>query len=331
MEALPTSSSRVAARPVCGRAPTGARTAAPLGSRAGFAASQAIGPLLFLGLIALGLVLGSRLDQGAEVSGFSRVETNRFLLQYGEVLQTDQGEALTEWLDPRWEQMLRERMAAIADFEADDPAGVAAVVAGLRELAFIEELGEPRILWPDGLEVPLRLRRPVACIAWQDTYFSVAVDWSTGVPRGVILEGPWPSLPNVGARYLPVIDRLESVPSSVWLEDRAQLDALAIADSMWQSLDDGDYEGLGRIVIDARKARQTSPQEPGTRIELENHRVVLFGRSPAQDAPGELPVNRKWESIQKGLGELRAGRDWESLDVRWERPVMVLRGTAEGE
>ncbi|MFT6364255.1 MAG: hypothetical protein ACJAZ8_002680 [Planctomycetota bacterium] len=285
--------------------------------------------MLFLGLIALGLIMGGRLDRGAQVSGFTRVETNRFLLEYGEVLHTDQGQVATEWLDPRWEQMLSERMAAIEDFEADDPAGVAAVMAGLRELSFIEEIGEPRILWPDGLEVPLRLRRPVACIAWQDTYFSVAVDWSTGVPRGVILEGPWPSLPSVGARYLPVIDRLDDVPDSVWLEDEVQLDALAIADSMWQSLDDTDYESLGRILIDARTARLTAPEEPGTRIELEDHRVVLFGRSPAQDAPGELPINMKWKSIRSGLGELRAGKDWESLDVRWERPVMVLRGTVE--
>ena len=320
MEALPTSSSTVAARSACVRSP-----------RAGAALNQALGPVLFLGLILLGLFFGGRLDEGATESGFTRVETNRFLLEYGEVLRTEAGDVATEWLDPRWEELLSTRMAAIADFEADDPAGVAAVMAGLRELSFIEELGEPRVLWPDGLEVPLRIRRPIACIAWQDTYFGVAVDWSTGSPRGVILEGPWPSLPNVGARYLPVIDRLESVPSSVWLETEFQLDALAIADSMWQNLDDADYEALGRIVIDARRARLTSPEEPGTRIELENHRVVLFGRSPAQDAPGGLPVTMKWESIHKGLDELRAGKDWESLDVRWERPVMVLRETPEGD
>ena len=297
--------------------------------RTGLVASQVLGPLLFLGLIALAVMLGGRLDRGAQVSGFTRVETNRFLLEYGEVLQTDQGQVVTEWLDPRWGEMLSTRMAAIEDFEADDPAGVAAVMAGLRELSFIEEIGEPRILWPDGLEVPLRLRRPVACIAWQDTYFGVAVDWSTGVPRGVILEGPWPSPPSVGARYLPVIDRLEEVPDSVWLEDQVQLDALAIADSMWQSLSDEDYEGLGRIVIDARRARLTAPEEPGTRIELENYRVVLFGRSPAQDAPGELPIHMKWDSIRSGLDELRAGKDWEALDVRYERPVMVLRKAPE--
>lgn len=325
MEALPTSPSRVAARPVgilASRFVLRTR-------RTGLVASQALRPLLFLGLIALAVILGGRLDKGAEISGFTRVETNRFLLEYGEVLQTEQGEVVTEWLDPRWDEMLSMRMAAIDDFEADDPAGVAAVMAGLRELSFLEELGEPRILWPDGLEVPLRLRRPVACIAWQDTYFCVAVDWSTGRPRGVILEGPWPSPPSVGARYLPVIDRLEDVPDSVWLEDQVQLDALAIADSMWQFLSDEDYEVLGRIVIDARRARLTSPKEPGARIELENHRVVLFGRSPAQDAPGELPISHKWDSIRSGLDELRAGKDWESLDVRWERPVMALRKAPE--
>jgi len=297
--------------------------------RSGLASSTALGPVLFVGLIALGLYFGSRLEDGAESAGFTRIETNRMLLEYGEILQTASGEVRTEWIDPRWEELLSDRMAAVADFEADDSVGIAQVMAGLGELAFIEELGEPRVLWPDGLEVPLRIHRPIACIAWQDSYFAVAVDWSLGTPRGVILEGPWYTLPNVGTRYLPVIDRLEEVPQSVWLEQRAQLDALSIADSMWTHLDDSDYARLGRIVIDARRARETSVDEPGTRIELEGHRVVLFGRSPAQDAPGALPVADKWRSIQIGLKDLENGIDWESLDVRWDHPQRVLRGSDE--
>ncbi len=288
-----------------------------------------MGPVLFVGLLTSALYFGNQLEDGAESVGFTRIETNRMLLEYGRVLQTEDGGVRTEWIDPRWEQLLSERMSAVADFEAEDPSGVESILANLRELAFIEELGEPRVIWPNGLEVPLRIRRPVACIAWHDSYFAVAVDWSTGVPRGVILEGPWNTPPNVGTRYLPVIDRLEEVPSSVWLEERVLLDALSIADSMWSSLDDDDYRRLGRIVIDARRARDTSVEEPGTRIELEGQRVVFFGRSPAQDAPGALPVADKWQSIRIGLQELENGVDWESLDVRWDRPEQVLRRSEE--
>ena len=100
MEALPTSPSRVAARPVG----ILASRFVPRTRRTGLVASQALRPLLFLGLIALAVILGGRLDKGAEISGFTRVETNRFLLEYGEVLQTEQGAVVTEWLDPRWER-----------------------------------------------------------------------------------------------------------------------------------------------------------------------------------------------------------------------------------
>lgn len=297
--------------------------------RSGLTLREMMGPLLLIGLAVLAVFAGKRLGADSLALGFTRIETNRFLLEYGEVLHTEAGDVATEWLDPRWEQLLASRMSAVGDFEADDVAGVEAVMAGLRELSFIEELGEPRVIWPDGLEVPLRIRRPIACIAWRDSYFCVAVDWSTGTPRGVILEGPWPTPPSIGARYLPVIDRLDDVPASVWLEGRAQLDALAIADSMWQHLGDEDYARLGRIVIDARRARMASVEESGARIELEGYRVVIFGRSPAEDAPGELPVAQKWKSIQIGLADLAGGMDWESLDVRWDRPERVLRRSEE--
>ena len=90
--------------------------------------------------------------------GFSTVETDRFAFEVG-----DAARGWESWIDPRWEAILADRLALVGDFEADDPAGPAAVAEALAELSFVEEFGPPRVIWPDGLAVPLRLRRPVAC------------------------------------------------------------------------------------------------------------------------------------------------------------------------
>ena len=60
---------------------------------------------------------------------------------------------------------------------------------------------------------------------------------------------------------------------------------------------------------------------------LERDREVLFGRAPSADEPGELPVEIKWGSVARTLELEEAAEpvDWAVVDVRWDRPELVLR------
>src|SRR5205085_8488086 len=80
------------------------------------------------------------------------------------------------------------------------------IVEEIARLPFVAQVGTPRVLWPDGLDLPLRLRRPVACILQGGEYTAVAED-------GTILPGRWPTPPwiqlDAGSAahlgFLPVI------------------------------------------------------------------------------------------------------------------------------
>jgi len=277
-----------------------------------------VGPLIFVVLILGALYFAKHLDRHAEAEGFGLIETNRI------ALDLEGGAAgWATWLDPAWAEMLHGRLASIEDFPADDASGVARVVAALNEFSFIEELGTPRVIWPDGLEVPLRLRRPLACIAYEGRFYSVAVDWQAEAgPRGVILPGGALTPPAFRGAFLPVIGGIKGPLASVWLEDPALLGALSIADSMWSDLAPEAAHGLGRFVIDATRDAETSVEEPGTRLELEGGRRIYFGRSPYLQAPGELPAETKWANLAKALA---LDGDWDRLDLRWDTPEIHYR------
>ena len=277
-----------------------------------------VGPLLFVAL-GLGAVLVARhLDRKADQAGFGIVETDRIGLDL-----EGGSEGWSPWLDPTWAELLTERLTRIPSFRADDEAGVQAVLGALAEFSFIEELGVPRVIWPDGLDVPLRLRRPLACIAYQGRFFPVAVDWDGPEgPRGVILPGGGVTPPTFRGAFLPVIGGVRGPLESVWLANPALLGALSVADSMWTDLDPAVARGLGRIVIDAGKDAEASVEEPGTRLELEGGRRVNFGRSPYAGAAGEVPVATKWANLERAMDLLDTGKDWDLVDLRWDQPVI---------
>lgn len=279
-----------------------------------------VGPLLFL-ILVLGAVLVARhLDRQADEAGFGIVETNRIGIDL-----EGASEGWSAWLDPTWSELLAERLAGIRNFRADDTSGVEEVVAALQEFSFVQELGVPRVIWPDGLDVPLRLRRPLACIAHRGRFYPVAVDWQGAAgPRGVILPGGGLTPPTFRGAFLPVIGGLKEPIESVYLEDPVVLGALSVADSLWTELDPGVATALGRIVIDATKDAEASVEEPGTRIELEGGRLIYFGRSPYLGAAGELPVATKWANLEKAMNLLDAGKDWNLLDLRWDQPDIRL-------
>ena len=97
-------------------------------------------------------------------------------------------------------------------------------------------------------------------------------------------------------------------------------------DTISISLTPQQQELLGRVVIDATRAPFCGVGEPGIRIALGAGRLIHFGRAPATDEPGELPVDLKWRSVAGALALMGAApHDWDLLDVRWDRPDLVLR------
>jgi len=246
-------------------------------------------------------------------SGFTTLDTRRTHLEPG-----------AGFVDARWEHWIAERVASLPEPSALDDDGVRRVASEIAAMPVVAEVGAPRVEWPDGLEIPVRLRQPAACVRANGEYLAVSSD-------GIVLPGSWPAPPWIGHGFLPVLgpndhafDRAQ--PGARLCEAR-HLDALSVAVSMRGALSDEDFEAMGPPLIDATRARQASVTEPGVVIELEHRREVLFGRAPWTDEPGELPCALKWEALSRALHALRGAdaRDWSVLDVRWDVAALQAR------
>lgn len=267
------------------------------------------------------------LESEVDADEFTRVETSCVRLDAG-----------AGWVDPRWEGIIRDCIARVEPFACDDPQGQESALRELHALPFVLSVATPEVVWPDGVRITLKLRAPIACVRIGREYLVLASD-------GMLLPGIWPAPPRCGQGFLPEIALDEDSsrilrPGQVFWND-AVADALSVASSMWAQLDGEDLARLGRSIIDARKARRTSVEEPGTVIYLENSRRVLFGRAPSTQEPGELPVQAKWLNLANALLCLPAGApleaggppslrpgdvDWELVEVRWDHPAMLPRG-----
>ncbi len=261
-----------------------------------------------LGILATAAVwLCASLQNSVEAAGFATVDVRRARL-----------EAAPGFHDPRWQDYLALRLAALPPADARDHAQVRAIAAEVARLPFVSAVLEPRVVWPDGVEIRMRLRAPAACVRTGNEYLAVSDD-------GVVLPGRWPTPPLVEGRFLPVLGpndgRFDLVQPGEHLRAPADVDALAVALSLRAALDADDFQLIGPPLVDATHARDTSVEEPGVRIEFEGRRVVHFGRAPNANAPGELPAARKWEHVRRALALLRAengARDWSLLDARWD-------------
>lgn len=269
--------------------------------------------VLLLALGAGGAWYLGRAREAVRAAGFQMIETDRSRLDAGRT-----------WRDGRWEAELSAHLAALAPFEADSAGAREALRAWLSELSFLAEVGEVEVLWPDGLRIAVRLRSPAAAVSCSGGYRLVASD-------GTLLSGLWTAPPAIGGRYLPVIGPLgpdfdRSIPGDQ-LRELHHRDALDVALSMWEHLGVEQFNRLGRIAIDASRGRSGSDREPGVRLLLEGGRRVWFGRSPATNEPGSVPVQIKWAGLSRALNlldEVEADtggqNDWSLLDLRWDVP-----------
>ena len=262
-------------------------------------------------LAALLLVRGLAMERGAETSP-SHPWLDPADLELG---------ALPDWADPRWEEEFAALLDRRPSFRADDALSLERLHDALATLSFVAAVDGPRVRGAE-VELSLALRVPVACVAVGGSFRTVARD-------GTLLTGLWPAPPWIRTGWLPVIAAGADDPqvflgaqAGDWLSETEHLDALDVACSLDEHLADGERERLGRVRIDAARGRLASRDEPGVRLELEDHRLVVFGRPPSTGEPGELPVDRKWAGLSQALALLDEGepRDWDLVDLRWDRP-----------
>ncbi len=264
-----------------------------------------------LALLAL-LFLSSALEWRAEASGFTSINSARVSID---------GE---QWVPPGWSNWLARRLATHGPILADDSAAVEALVREIESSPLVAHVNSARVLWPDGLELDVELREPVACLRIGDGYLQVAGD-------GVLLPGYSAIVPTKELSNLPVIgpnDRsFEELIAGDRLSEDRHLDALAIAVSMEENLSLRERLRLGTVLIDATEAAHTSVKNKGARLYLEQKRLVLFGRSPRNESPGGLSAHDKWRHVAAALELLAAEQpeDWNLLDVRWDRAQLRPR------
>ncbi|MBK7643747.1 MAG: hypothetical protein IPJ19_11990 [Planctomycetes bacterium] len=229
--------------------------------------------------------------------------------------------------DPRWRSELSATLARFEAPDARDKPALEAIARALGALPFVVEAGEPHVIWPDGLEIPVRLCEPVACVRSGDDFRIVSAE-------GVIEPGTWPEPPLLDGRPLPVIGpndgAFDRKAPGAHLAERRHQDALAVALSMRSGLSASDAATLGPLLIDATRSPETSVEEPGTLLEFGAKRLALFGRAPGSGQPGELPDELKWRSLAKAAALLRSEgtrepQDWSVVDLRWDTPALRMR------
>ena len=234
-------------------------------------------------------------------------------------------------IDPRWAEELTARLARQPGFASGDAAAREALRLDLEELSFVRVVSlrqQPAAedTGTGGLIVDLELRTPVACVPVGRSFMALDAE-------GVLLSGLWPAPPRFGAGPLPVIGPLADAGGLFlrarpgdWLAEEEHTDALAAVLSMRAHLTEAERRSLGRVLIDAQSARRVSISEPGIQLALEERRLILFGRSPFTEEPGELDAARKWDSVRSAVRLLDdPDRDWDLVDVRWDRPEIVMR------
>ncbi len=265
-------------------------------------------------LLAIGfLFVLDKLQESAKEKGVGRVDASRYRLHTGPLYFGD-----------AWRNRLESILRRAQSIELSDQTAIAAIRAELGALSFVEQVGEPEVLWPDGIVFPLQLREPAACVPVGADYLPVSDD-------GVVMAGYSYGPHEVYGAWLPILgpaqrsQRAGPPAPGDRITDEALLAALQVARSMQRHLTPDQQRLLGRIVIDASSDQAPDGLPGGVVIDLEGKRRIVFGRPPGSGEPGELAVATKWQSVLSALEGGDQAPVWDLLDVRWDQPVMHLR------
>jgi hypothetical protein len=267
-------------------------------------------------LLAVGL---KALFEHFSASDAARIDTRRVAIESAEGNRAD-------WIPEGWSAWLAARLAAHGPVSSLDREARGVLTAEIEASPFVRSVISERVLWPDGFALEVELRQPVASLRTRDGRFRiVAAD-------GTVLPGLWPTPPEYADGVLPVVGPNDGAlydlrPGDVLAEER-HLDALSVAVSLGAHLSGEESRCLGPVLIDAELARASSVAEPGTRLFLEDRRLVFFGRAPREARPGELPEAHKWAHLRRAIDVLGEGADWDLLDVRWDRGRIRYRDWA---
>lgn len=257
-------------------------------------------------LLVLVAVVGSYLSRDGEDLGV--VDTSRFAIRV-----TGGGTPVL----PIWQDRLASILGQEGDVSAHDRGAIEELAERVSQLSFVAEVGQPEVIWPDGVSLPMRFHVPCANVRVGDIYLPVA-------ENGTILSGG-SSLPHEIDGYpLPVLGPLDGAldrlrPGDRLVDDRHR-DALSVALSLGRELAPSERRDLGRILIDASAPLAVDGQPGGVVLDLEERRRILFGRSPRGYHPGELPAPAKWRHVAAAAATLAGGGDWAVLDARWDEP-----------
>ncbi|HJM58305.1 MAG TPA: hypothetical protein QF446_13365 [Planctomycetota bacterium] len=231
---------------------------------------------------------------------------------------------------PQWSEDLRGALAKQGRVRADDRGALEGLCSMIEQLPFVAEVGSARFIWPDGLDISLRLHQPIACVHRGSKYYPVAMITDDKNVRGVLLPGAANVPHRVGsddeAYFLPMLAGFDDGGADApqvggELQGGAVLAALDIAHSLHAHLDGSKRTRLGRILIDATSEMAFDGLPGGARLELEavgdkaHGRLIHFGRAPCEAGPGELPVEIKWKHVSQALE-----RGFDAVDVRFDEP-----------
>lgn len=231
--------------------------------------------------------------------------------------------------DQRWNRYLAEALSKLPKTDVEDRYGLERIGDEIALLPFVEQVGEVRVLWPDSLDIPVKLKKPAACVRVRQELLIVAAD-------GTLLPGGHDLPPRDELGFLPVLGpnegRLDALVPGDKLPQGPYADALRLAQAMRLELDPEASLLLGPVLVDASKAGEADVQRPGVVLQLEERRVVWFGRLPWTSV-GETPLKLKVENLERAARLLEPGegmRSWIFLDLRWDHPDIVYADGAPG-
>src|SRR5262245_47027188 len=105
------------------------------------------------------------LTSDVRASGFERIDPRSSRL-----------DVRAGFVDPRGNDVLARWMCQLEPVSPHDRDGVERIARAVSQLPFVAEVGEPSVMWPDGIDLPLKLRTPAACVMQGSEYAAVADD-----------------------------------------------------------------------------------------------------------------------------------------------------------